>query len=92
MTAKADRIQKLIDDPELKEAFATVREKYRDMIEDTPLGDDKALLDVRKMLHLLSDVEKHLHQAIQFGHLEDARANEQEGHGFLGVIKWPRKP
>lgn len=79
MTAKADRIQKLVDDPDLKAAFQTVRQKYFNMIEQSPLTDDTALLDIRKMLHLLRDVEKDLHTAISTGKLEDFRATEQPG-------------
>ena len=78
MTAKADRVQSLIDDPHLKEAFHNVREKYRDMIEETPVSDDMALLDIRKMLQLLRDVEQDLHTMIQDGHLADHRAMEKE--------------
>ena len=91
MTAKADRAKELIDDPILQEAFSTVRERYRDLIEETPLSssDDKALHDIRKMLHLLREVEEHLKQVVQNGHLEDFRATEQKT--ILGELKWPRK-
>jgi hypothetical protein len=78
MTGKADRIQELVDDPDLKNAFNEVRETLRDMIEDTPVADDTALLDIRKMLYLLREVENSLHRAIEDGHLEDFRAREQE--------------
>lgn len=83
MTAKADRAEALINDPILKEAFVTQREKYRDMIEETPVGDDTALLDIRKMLYLLRQVESHLHEVIQTGHLEDFNASEQQGAGII---------
>jgi len=79
MTAKADRVKKLLDDPDLKQAFKDVRTYYFDLIEDTPLTDDTALLDIRKMLHLLRDVEQALMTAIEEGHLEDFRAKEQRG-------------
>ena len=79
MTDKADRIKKLMDDPDLKEAFQAVRQKYLGLIEFTPLADDTALLDIRKMLQLLRDVEQHLMQAISDGKLEDFRATEQPG-------------
>jgi hypothetical protein len=80
MTEKADRAQALLDDPLLQEAFAAVRERYRDLIEETPLSssDVEALHDIRKMLHLLREVEKHLAQVVQDGHLEDFRALEHE--------------
>lgn len=91
MTAQADRVQKLVDSPELKDAFIVVREKLRDMIESTPLSDDGALLDVRKMLHLLRDVEEALHTAIETGHLEDFRVNEQvERDNIQDISIWNR--
>ena len=93
MTAKGDRAKELIEDPLLTEAFESVREKYRDLIEETPLSskDDEALHDIRKMLHLLSEVKNHLYEVMQGGHLEDFRAAEQEGHGFLQDIRSWRK-
>lgn len=90
MTARADRIKELLNDPELQQAFKDVREKYRDLIEQTPVSDSTALLDIRKMLHLLREVEDTLRQAIQDGHLEDFRAQEKK-HPFLGDIRWPKK-
>lgn len=80
MTAKSDRVQKLVNDPDLAEAFESVRQYYRDLIEECPIDDDTALLDVRKMLHLLQDVRSHLMQAIQEGELEDFRSQEQQGY------------
>jgi hypothetical protein len=94
MTAKADRAKQLIEDPILKEAFTTLREVYRDQIERTPLNskNDEALHDIRKMLHLLREVEQHLHTVIQTGQLEDFNAQEQKKHGFLqDITQWPRK-
>ena len=78
MTAKADRIEKLVGDPDLKEAFKVVREGLRDMIEDTPLATPEALLNIRTMLFLLQQVEAALQTAIEDGHLEDFNVEEQE--------------
>lgn len=91
MTERSDRVEFILNSPEFQEAFDTVREKYRDMIEDTPVSDDGALLDIRKMLHLLREVEQHLRTAVRDGKLEDFRAQEQQG-GILQDLKlWPRK-
>ena len=87
MTEQADRAQKLVNDPTLQEAFRNVREKYRDLIEATPLSDTEALLDIRKMLHLLNDVESNLHQMIQDGHLEDFRQEQK----VRGIDKWLKR-
>lgn len=80
MTAKSDRIQKLLEDPDLIEAFDAVRQNYLSLIENTPLSDDTALLDIRKMLHLLNDVKQDLVTAIEDGKLEDFNAIEQPGN------------
>ena len=92
MTAKSDRAKALLEDPVLKEAFQVCREKYRDLIEQTPLAskDDEALHDIRKMLHLLREVEQNLHSAIEHGNLEDFRATESQT--WLGNLVWLKKP
>ncbi len=79
MTATSDRINsRMQKDGDLHDAFQVVRERYRDLIEQTPISSDVALLDIRKMLHLLREVEQHLLQAIDDGHLEDFRATQQQ--------------
>ena len=83
MTAKSDRIAKLLEDQDLKDAFINVREHYRDAIERTPL-DDGTVLDIRKMLHLLREVEQDLQTALQDGQLEDFNAAEQEKQSLIG--------
>jgi chromatin segregation and condensation protein Rec8/ScpA/Scc1 (kleisin family) len=91
MTGKSDQAQRLIDDPILQEAFKAVRERYRDMIEETPVSTDGALLDIRKMLRLLKEVEQHLHTVIRDGKLEDLRINEQQGGILQDIKSWKRK-
>ena len=78
MTAKSDRATELMNDPILKEAFENVRQRYRDMIEDSPVSDDTALLDIRKMLHLLQEVRENIQTMIEDGHLQDFRAQQDE--------------
>lgn len=91
MTAKADRVRHLLENEDLKEAFQNVREFYRDKIEETPVSDDTALLDIRKMLFLLRQVEQDLMDAVQNGNLEDFRMAEQERPPFLGdILKWKK--
>ncbi len=92
MTAKADRIKRLLDDPDIEDAFKAVREHYRDAIEQVPVNDPELIMDIRKMLHLLTEVKQTLRKAIQDGALEDFRVREQQGRGFLQDIrKWPKK-
>lgn len=86
MTAKSDRLEKLMSDPDLKEAFENVREHYKNAMCVTPLNDegDKITLKFRTMLQLLNDVEYDLHQAIQEGQVEDFNAVEQERQSLIG--------
>lgn len=79
MTAKSDRASELLNDPLLREAFDGLRERYRDLIEEAPLAstDIDIIQDIRKMLHLLREVENDLNTMIQDGHLEDHRALEK---------------
>lgn len=95
MTERSDHAQRLLDDPLLQEAFASVRQYWLERVEMLPLdaetGKD-ALYDIRKMLLLLRQVEDTLNGYVQDGHLEDFRAGEQERPGFLGdLTKWKRK-
>ena len=80
MTDKSERIERLLNDQDLNNAFETVREYYRDKIEECPMSLDnpEPLMDIRKMLHLLGDVKQALYTAIQDGHLEDFNAQEKE--------------
>lgn len=85
MTAKSDRLEKLLQDPDLKEAFENVREHYKSAMCVTPLDDngDTITLKLRKMLHLLDEVEHDLYQAMEHGQIEDFNAQEQEKQSLL---------
>ena len=89
MTAKADRIKELLDDPLLKEAFENVRMHYRRAIEDLNVTDEDSL-EARRMLFLLNSVEQDLRKSVQDGLLEDFNATEQERPSFLGDL-WKTK-
>ena len=92
MTAKADRIKRLVDDQDLKQAFQDVRDALHYKFATAPLEDSKGMTDIRNMLHLLDSVEANLKQAIEDGQLEDFRAKEDELPPYLGDIKkWKQK-
>lgn len=78
MTGKSDRIQRLVDDPDLKEAFKNVHDNLITMFLNTSSEDGKALKDIRRRIATLDAVEQDLQLAIEDGHLEDARAAEEE--------------
>lgn len=83
---RADKAQAILTDPLFRESIEKVRETYRDMIEQTPVSDDTALLDIRKMLHLLREVEQHLEQVLDNGKIVRFRTGEQERQSFLPEI------
>lgn len=72
---KADRCHALLEDPDLKQAFADVRERLlEELIEST--GSDEYLLDLRKCVQLLGVVKQKLYQAVQEGKLEQYNENQ----------------
>jgi len=89
MTAKADRIKELLDDPHIVEAFDNVRGYYRRAIEDLNVSDEDSL-EARRMLFLLNSVEQDLKKSVDDGLLEDFNATEDERPSFLGEL-WNRK-
>ena len=92
MTEKSDRVQRLMDDPDLKEAFANVRDRLLSAFSSCDCNDTEMMKDIRKRLFLLDLVEKDLMSAIQDGTLEDFHMAEQERPGFLeDLTKWKRK-
>ena len=88
MTAKADRIQSLLDDEHLQEAFENVKAAIHQKIDECPIRDSEGLISLRLSLHLLESVKANLVKAIQEGNLEDFRA--QDKVTFLGDLKWPK--
>jgi len=92
MTAKSDRIKRLVEDEDLKNAFQNVRNMLLNAFTTCKTDDSELMVDIRKRLHLLDSVENSLRTAIQDGKLEDFRTNEQERPPFLGdLTKWRKK-
>ena len=80
MSEKSDRVMRLMEDQDLKDAFEAVRQKYHDAIERAPIDQSasEAVMDIVKCLRLLGDVKQALYTAIQDGHIEDFNAQEKE--------------
>lgn len=90
--SKAERCKRLLDDPDLKQAFQDVREALHQAFANAKVSDTESLVDIRKRLHLLDSVEANLYQAVQDGQLESFRVAEQERPPFLGDLnKWRKK-
>ena len=88
MTAKADRVRELMQHPEMKEAFANVRQYYLELFERVPLSREnqspEVYQDIRRMLELLKQVERDLGKMIQSGNVEDFRAAQPD---YLGDLR-----
>ena len=91
MTAQSDRIHKLLNDPELQGGFERLRQQYRDAMCDPKITDED-VLELRRMLLLLTRLEQDLEATLESGHLEDFRAAEKERPAPLGdIFKWRQK-
>jgi len=92
MTEKSDRIERLLDDPDLKEAFQAVRDRLHQAFATCDCNNVELMKDIRKRLFLLDLVEQDLRTAIEHGKLEDFRVAEQGKPGFLeDLSKWKKK-
>lgn len=87
--AKADRCKRLMEDPDLKQAFQDVRNALLRKFEECSTTDADSMVDIRKRLHLLDSVEANLRQAIEDGQLEDFNVSEQQRQ-WLGDL-WKKR-
>ncbi len=78
MSGKSDRIQRLLNDEDLQQAFKDVKDALYQAFCNTSPSDGETLQDIRKRLHLLDSVEANLRVAIEDGHLEEFREKQQE--------------
>lgn len=81
VSEKAERCQRLIDDPDLKEAFITVKQSFINAMIDAPTEDKDGLMELKKLINLLDKVENELHKAIRQGKKEQHMAEQPP---FLG--------
>ena len=92
VVAKASRCKKLLDDPDLQQAFQDVRNALHTQFDQIKPTDTEAMVKIKERLHLLESVEQNLKAAIRDGQLEIFRADEQERPPYLGDIsKWMSK-
>ena len=92
MSEHAERVERLLNDPDLKQAFLDVKNALLDAFSKCPTTDAETMLDIRKRLHLLQSVEANLYRAIEDGKLEDFRIEDQKRPPMLGdLVKWKKK-
>ena len=92
MTAKSDRVKRLMEDQDLKQAFADVEAALFKQFKQCPPSEQETLRVIKERLHLLQSVEANLYQAIEHGEIEDFNAMQDEKPGYLGdILSWRKK-
>ncbi len=84
MTDKADRIQRLLNDTDLKDAFKDVESAIFQRIKQCPQRDIEGLSYLHLSLHTLESVKASLYQHVREGKVKDFQAVEQQQRTFLG--------
>lgn len=80
MTAKADRVRALLNDEDLKEAFANVEREIYQLFKETLPSDKKALQRCRMKLEALEALRANLEGTVEEGEYEDSLAQQEEAH------------
>lgn len=75
---RANRAEKLVNDPLLNEAFETLRMKILTNIEEAPIRDKAGVHECRLMLKVLASVRGHLEQAVRDGKVVLHRLEERK--------------
>jgi hypothetical protein len=74
---RANRAEKLVNDPAFNEAFALLRETILANIENAPIRDTDGVHELRLMLKILRGVRSHLEQAVRDGKVIVHRLEEK---------------
>ena len=82
MTAKSDRVKRLLEDDDLKEAFENVKRFLMEEFFRTDSEDVDRLQDISKRANLLEAVKADLYAAIEAGDYEDFLAQKEEDMSY----------
>jgi hypothetical protein len=75
---RAQRAERILNDPEFVAAFAATRQAIFEKIETTPLRDDEGLKHLRLSLKLLADVKANLTAVLNDGKVESYHIEQQK--------------
>ena len=75
---RADRVQRLLEDPDIQQAFADVKAAIHRGFESTKVDDGETLIRWRQRLHVLDSVYANLKEAISEGKLEAWHEEKQK--------------
>lgn len=84
---RAVKVDKLLSDPLLTEAFDNVRQAIFNTIEQTPIRDVEGLTSLRLSLKLLQDVRANLKQVLNDGKVAEFRIEQQKREAKLRDFK-----
>lgn len=84
---RAERVARLLNDPDLNQAFEDVRQALFQRFLQADVEDASTLRELKHMHTLLASVEANLRQAIQDGTLENFNIQQAERMPHLGDIK-----
>jgi hypothetical protein len=73
---RAQKVERILTDPEFITAFDSTRQAIFEQIERTPLRDDEGLKHLRLCLKLLSDVKANLVSVLNDGKVEEFRIEQ----------------
>jgi hypothetical protein len=75
---RAERVHKLLNDPELISAFENTKQAIFQKIEVTPIRDTEGLTQLRLCLKLLSDVRANLVRVLNDGKVAEFNVEQQK--------------
>lgn len=73
---RAQKVERILTDPEFAAAFDSTRQAIFEQIERTPLRDDEGLKHLRLCLKLLADVKANLVAVMNDGKVEEFRIQQ----------------
>lgn len=83
--ARADRVQRLLDDPDLQQAFEGVKDRLMQEFAECSDVTEEYLIDLKRCLSMLDVVKRLLEQAVKDGKLEEYNANQPPILGDVNV-------
>lgn len=92
VTDRAARVKRLLEDPDLTQAFHDVERALFERFAQVSVEDRETLHELKLMHTLLRNVKLNLEAAIRDGKLEEFIVEQKKGAPFLGdITEWPIK-
>ena len=92
MTAKSDRLNKLLKDEDLLDAFESVGNAIHKGWANTPPTDADQQQEWHRRLFTLNSIRENLYAALQDGEYQDFLEQESEKPAILGdLVSWRMK-